>query len=129
MVTNCQGTPRELWPVYDDRGTAETFIDDLKNGLRMDRLGCSRFVANAFRLVLTAVAYNLMRVYRDMLAGTELEHASAETIRSRLIKIGARVRWTVRRVWVHLAGGFPLREVLARAVLAIRQLATPPLVG
>jgi len=129
IVTNCKGTPRELWPIYDDRGTAETFIDDLKNALSADRLSCSRFVANAFRLVLTAVAYNLMRAYRDMLAGTELEHASAETIRSRLIKIGARVRWTVRRVWVHIASGFPLRELLARAFLAIRRLAPPPLVG
>jgi hypothetical protein len=129
VVTNCKGTPLELWPLYDDRGTAETFIDEVKNGLSADRLSCCRFVANAFRLVLTAVAYNLLRAYRDMLAGTELEHASTETIRSRLIKIGARVRRTVRRVWVHIAGGFPLREVLARAYLAIRQLAPPPLLG
>jgi len=129
VVTNGKGTPRELWPRYEDRGTAETFIDDFKNGLSMDRLSCRRFVANAFRLLLTAVAYNLMRAYRDMLAGTELETASVETIRSRLIKIGARVRRTVRRVWVHLASGFPLREVLARAHLAIRRLAPPPLLG
>jgi len=129
VVTNCKGTPRELWPVYDDRGTAETFIDQCKNGLALDRLSCHRFVANAFRLALTAVAYNLMRAYRDMLAGTELETASVETIRSRLIKIGARVRRTVRRVWVHLAGGFPLREVLARAQRAILRLHPPPLAG
>jgi len=129
VVTNCKGIPWHLWPRYEDRGTAETFIDEFKNGLSMDRLSCKRFVANAFRLVLTAVAYNLMRMYRDMLAGTELETASVETIRTRLIKIGARVRRTVRRVWVHLAGGFPLREVLARAHLAIRQLAPPPLAG
>jgi hypothetical protein len=127
VITNCKGTPRELWPIYDDRGTAETFIDEFKNGLSMDRLSCRRFVANAFRLLLTAVAYNLMRAYRDMLAGTQLETASIETIRSRLIKIGSRVRRTVRRVWVHITGGFPLREVLARAHLAIDQLAPPPL--
>jgi hypothetical protein len=127
VVTNAKGTPRELWPIYDDRGTAETFIDEFKNGLSMDRLSCKRFVANAFRLVLTAVAYNLMRAFRDMLAGTELETASVETIRSRLIKIGARVRRTVRRVWVHLASSFPLREVLARACRAILRLHPPPL--
>ena len=127
VVTNCKGTPRQLWPAYDDRGTAETFIDQFKNGLSMDRLSCRRFVANAFRLLLTAVAYNLLRAYRDMLAGTELETASVQTIRWRLIKIGARVRRTLRRVWVHLAAGFPLREVLARAFLAIRRLAPPPL--
>ena len=127
VVTNGKGMPRELWPVYDDRGTAETFIDEFKNGLSMDRLSCRRFTANAFRLVLTAVAYNLLRAYRDMLAGTELETASVETIRTRLIKIAARVRRTVRRVWVHLASGFPLREVLAAAHRAILRLHPPPL--
>jgi len=129
VVTNCKGTPHVLWPVYDDRGTAETFIDEGKNGLALDRLSCHRFVANAFRLALTAVAYNLMRAYRDMLAGTELASASVETIRSRLIKIGARVRRTVRRVWVHIAGGFPLREVLTKAHRAILHLHPPPLLS
>jgi len=122
VVTNCRGTPRELWPVYEDRGTAETFIDELKNGLAMDRLSCERFVANAFRLLLAAFAYNLLRTYRQMLAGTELEHASVQTIRSRLIKIGARVVPTVRRLWVHLCSAFPLRDVLMRAWRAIRAL-------
>ena len=122
VVTNSRGTPRELWPVYEERGTAETFIDELKNGLAMDRLSCERFVANAFRLLLAAFAYNLLRTYRQMLAGTELEHASVQTIRSRLIKIGARVVMSVRRVWVHLCSAFPLREVLVRVWRAIRAL-------
>jgi hypothetical protein len=129
VVTNGKGTPHHLWEVYDDRGTAETFIDEGKNGLAMDRLSCRRFVANAFRLALTAVAYNLMRAYRDMLAGTELQTASVETVRSRLIKIGARVRRTVRRVWVHLASGFPLRDVLTKLHRAILRLHPPPLLG
>ena len=129
VVTNCKGAPHTLWPIYDDRGTAETFIDEFKNGLSMDRLSCRRFTANAFRLVLTAVAHNLMRAYRQMLGGTELETASVETIRSRLIKIGARVRRTVRRVWVHIAEGFPMREVLAKVHRAILRLHPPPLLG
>ena len=127
MVTSRQGLPCQLWPEYNDRGTAETYIDEFKNGLEMDRLSCERFVANAFRLVLSAVAYNLLRVFRGALAGTELETASIETIRSRLIKIGARVRQTVRRIWVHLGSAFPLREVLARVVAAVAGI--PPPVG
>ena len=125
VITNCRGVPRDLWPVYDDRGTGETFIDDLKNGLRMDRLSCTRFVANAFRLLLAAAAYNLLRAFRAALAGTELETASIETIRSRLIKIGARVRWTVRRIWVHLSSAFPLQEVLRAVLRAIRAIPPP----
>jgi len=113
LVTNLKGLPVRLWRVYCDRGTAEGFIDQLKNALKADRLSCHRFVANAFRLAQFALAYNLVRVYGSKLAGTVLEGASIETIRTRLLKVGARIEQSVRRVWVHIASGFPLREVLA----------------
>ena len=125
-VTNRRGLPARLWPFYNDRGTAETFIDDFKNGLNLDRLSCHRFEAHAFRLLLSAAAYNLLRVFRGALAGTELESATTETIRTRLIKIGARVRQTARRIWVHLSSAFPLRELLARATAAVQALASSP---
>ena len=117
VVTNLPGLPANLWPRYDDRGTAETFIDQLKNALKADRLSCHRFVSNAFRLIQFALAYNLLRVFALNLKGTPLEGASVETIRSRLLKIGARIEATARRVWVHIASGFPLAQVL-RTVLA-----------
>jgi hypothetical protein len=126
-VTNLPGLPAHLWAFYNDRGAAETFIDDFKNGLKMDRLSCHRFEANAFRLVLTAAAYNLLRVFRGALAGTELESATTETIRTRLIKIGARVRQTARRIWVHLSSAFPLRDLLERATAAVQALASSPM--
>ena len=134
VVTNLPGLPANLWPRYDDRGTAETFIDQLKNALKADRLSCHRFIANAFRLVMTAFAYNLIRAFAMLLEGTCFESASAETIRSRLLKkvvprhdsIGARVCETARRVWVHLATGFPHREVLVTVLRRIRNLRPPP---
>jgi hypothetical protein len=113
VVTNLPGLPRDLYPVYCDRGTSETFIEQLKNALKADRLSCHSFVANAFRLQMYALAYNLTRGLGRLLAGTVLENASIETIRSRLLKIGARLCQSVRRVWVHMASGFPLREVFA----------------
>jgi hypothetical protein len=122
VVTNLKGIPYHLWPLYEDRGTAETFIDELKNGLKADRLSCSDFMANAFRLVLFACAYNLLRAFRGTLAGTALADASVETIRTRLIKVGARVRQTARRIWVHLSSAFPLREVLIHALAAIQAM-------
>ena len=122
VVTNLPGLPVHLYPVYSDRGTAETFIDQFKNGLKADRLSCPRFVANAFRLMMYALTYNLMRVFGRLLGGTALENASIETIRSRLLKIGARIQSTVRRVWVHMASGFPLRKVLAIVLERISKL-------
>jgi hypothetical protein len=123
VVTNMKGLPTHLWRLYCDRGTAETFIDQLKNALKADRLSCHRFVANAFRLIQFALAYNLLRVFGSNLHGTVLEGASIETIRTRLLKVGARVRQTVRRVWVHIASGFPLREVLT---LVLERIARMP---
>ena len=113
LVTNMKGLPVHLWRLYCDRGTAEGFIEQFKNALKADRLSCHRFVANAFRLIQFALAYNLLRVFGSKLCGTILEGASIQTIRTRLLKIGARIEQSVRRVWVHIASGFPLREVLA----------------
>ena len=127
VVTNLPGLPVHLYRLYNDRGTAETYIDQLKNQLFCDRLSCSRFLANAFRLFLSALAYNLMVAYRMQLRGTEFQSASVETLRSRLLKIGARVRQTARRIWVHLATGFPWQKLLARVLERILRLHPPPL--
>ena len=126
VVTNMKGLPVHLWRLYCDRGTAETFIDQLKNALKADRLSCRSFVANAFRLVQFALAYNLMRLFGSKLAGTVLEGASIETIRTRLLKVGARIRGTVRRIWVHIAGAFPLRAVLAVVLERIQAMPNAP---
>ena len=111
-----------LLPRYEDRGTCETYIDQFKYALKADRLSCNRFVANAFRLLEFALAYNLTRAFGMHLEGTRLQGASAETIRTRLVKIGARVRQTARRIWVHMASGFPLAEVLEVVLGRIRAM-------
>jgi len=125
VVTNLPGLPVHLFPRYQDRGTCETFIDQLKNALKADRLSCHRFVSNAFRLIQFALAYNLLRVFALNLKGTVLEGASVETIRTRLLKVGARIEHSVRRVWVHIASGFPLQEVLLTMMRRIRLLPQP----
>ena len=125
-MSNLPGLPVHLYRLYCDRGTAETFIDQLKNAMKADRLSCHRFLANAFRLLLTAFAYNLLRAFQGLLKNTPFEAAPIETIRSRLLKIGARVRATARRVWVHLATGFPHREVLTVVLRRIQSLRPPP---
>jgi hypothetical protein len=77
--------------------------------------------------MLSALAYNLLAAFRKLLAGTELESASVETIRTRLLKIGARLQQTVRKLWVYLASGFPLRELLVKLIRRITELHPPPL--
>lgn len=100
--------------IYDrafcPRGQSENFIKDLKNALAADRLSCHRFVANAFRLFLHAVAYRLMHALRAAAAivTPALGSLQMDTLRLRLLKVAAHVTSSVRRVLVRLSRAFPL---------------------
>jgi len=108
VVTNRLGRAKEIFDWYEQRGQAENFIKDLKNEIAADRLSCSAYHANALRLQLHALAYNLLVLFRRVvLRGTALASATIGTIRLRLLKVGARVVRSVRRLWFHLATGWP----------------------
>src|SRR5262249_19065691 len=86
-----------------------------------DRTSCHRFVANQFRLLLSALAYVLVDAVRRLgLRGTPWERAQVSTIRLRLFKVAALVRVSVRRVLVRLASGFPLPELFAEVLERLR---------
>jgi hypothetical protein len=107
VVTNLTASPAHVYHVYRQRGDVENRIKELKYGLAIDRTSCSRFRANAFRVILTVAAYVLLqelrRRSRKMWGGT----AQVWTLRERLLKIGAWVERSVRRVVVHLPASFP----------------------
>jgi hypothetical protein len=121
VVTNLNRNPQF---VYDDiyvlRGDVENRIKELKLDLKADRLSCHRFLANQFRLLLHTAAYCLFWLLRRHLHGTALETAQVNTLRLKLLKIGARIRETSRRIWVHLASGYPYRDLLALALQNLR---------
>lgn len=100
-----------MYYFYAMRGDGENRIKELKNDLKADCLSCHRFVANQLRLILHAAAYALLTALKKYLKGTVLEKAQIGTIRCRLIKIGAQVVQSCRRLWVHLAGGYPLKDL------------------
>jgi hypothetical protein len=108
MVTNRRGRAADLVAWYDDRGTSENWIKELKLDLHADRLSCHRFRTNAFRLQLHGIALLLLAYFRrSVLAGTCLATATIGTIRLQLLKVAARVRRSVRRLWFHLASHWP----------------------
>src|SRR4029077_18972579 len=87
MVTTRRGRAADLVAWYDDRGTSENWIKELKLDLHADRLSCHRFRANAFRLQLHSVALSLLAYFRrSVLAGTPLATATVGTIRLQLLK-------------------------------------------
>lgn len=113
VVTNLENLkPTAIYDFYKQRGeSAENRIKEWKTMMAADRLSCHRFWANWFRLLLHSLAYELVRELRTHLTGTELERATVHTIRLKLLKVGARVRQTARRLWVHLAGSCPSRRL------------------
>lgn len=123
IITSLRGSAKDLFAEYEQRGNAENNIKEMNCGLFAHRFSCHHFLANALRLVVATAAYALMVLFsRKILRGTELESAQITTIRVRLFKLGARIRVTVRRVWVHFSSGWPYRELLRtiyRKVLAL----------
>jgi len=103
--------------LYVGRGDAENRIKELKNHLKADRTSCHAFPANQFRLLLHTFAFVLLWHLRQGLAGTELATATFETLRLKLLKVGARVRESCRRVLVSIASSYPY-QTLFSTVLA-----------
>ena len=128
VVTNLQGEGYEAQALYEGtycgRGECENRIKEQQLDLFAGRTSCHEFLPNPFRVLLSAAAYVLVDHLRRLgLRGTELEQAQAGTIRLKLLKVGARVVSSVRRVVLHLSGGFPLRDLFARLA---RRLTTLP---
>ena len=118
VVTNCAGRAAQVFAFYNDRGECENRIEEFKNGFRADRLSCHRFLANAFRLLLHAAAYNLVNLFRLQLP-QPWRSAQIETLRARLFKLGARVRHTARCIRFHLATGWPFQNLFRDIALAV----------
>jgi len=117
LITNRSGRASEVFAFYNDRGECENRIEEFKNGFRADRLSCHRFLANAFRLLLHAAAYNLVNFFRQQLP-QPWRSAQIETLRAQLFKIGARVRQTARYIRIHLATGWPFQSLFRELALA-----------
>ena len=91
IVTNLSRPANRVVKFYNQRGTAEQWIKEGKNAIKWTRLSCRSMQANAARLQLHALAYNLANFLRTLALPPELERWSLTTIREKLIKIGGKV--------------------------------------
>lgn len=102
--------------LYCARGEMENRIKEQQLDLYADRTSTKVIRANQLRLWFSTLAYLLMNKLREVaLKGTELAQATCGTIRLRLLKIGAVVKVTVRRVWIHLSSAYPLKDLFSIA--------------
>jgi len=115
IVTNLenQNIPMVYSKIYCGRGEMELFIKEHKNHLFSGRTSCSSFIANQFRLFLHSIAYVLLHALREKcLQKTPFAKAQFDTIRLKILKIGARIVLMSTKVKIHLPTAFPYQDDL-----------------
>ena len=135
VVTSLSRTKFDAANLYEKqycaRGDMENRIKEQQLYLFADRTSASTMRANQLRLWLSSAAYVLLNALRELgLKGTELERAQCHTIRTKLLKIGAAVRVTVRRVWVSMSSSYPFVQTFERVfqtINALPRLRPPPI--
>jgi hypothetical protein len=115
VVTSLSSEPWAAQALYEQlycaRGDMENRIKE-QFSLFADRVSTETIRANQMRLYLSAMAYVLMSGLRRLgLKATELAEAQVSTIRTKLLKIGAQIRVTVRKVWVSMASSYPWQDL------------------
>ena len=113
--------------LYCGRGEMENRIKEQQLMLFADRTSAEDMRANQIRLYLSSISYVLLSAMRRIgLAGTSFERAQCSTIRLKLLKIGALVRITVRKIWISFSQSYPYREQFLKVLANIR--GSPPVV-
>ena len=120
VITNLRQTPRFIYErIYCARGDIENRIKELHDGLQIGRTSCCRFWANQLRVCLTAAAYVLMQELRLRAAGTACARTQVTWLRDRLLKLGAHVVTSVRRIVLHLPTATPDLHAWRHIALAL----------
>ena len=118
VVTSLSSEEFEARRLYEQeycaRGEMENRIKEQQLYLFADRTSCHTMRANQLRLWFSSMAYTLLQVIRQFgLQGTKFARARCDTIRLKLLKIGASVRVTVRRVWLSMAESCSSKQLFA----------------
>ena len=126
IVTNMTRPAERVVAFYNHRGTAEQHIKEGKNAVTWTRLSCHRFAANAARLQLHALAYNLANFLRTLALPEEVKQWSLTTLRDRLVKIGAKIVRHGRSIIFQMAEAIVPRDLFQKILGAIATLRPSP---
>jgi len=126
IVTNLARPAERVVAFYNQRGTAEQWIKEGKGAIRWTRLSCRSFAANAVRLQLHALAYNLGNFMRTLAMPKAAEPWSLTSLREKLIKIGAKVVRHGRYVTFQMAEVAVSRQMFADILMLIARPRAPP---
>lgn len=119
VVTNMRGSAESVWKNYIRRGDVENRIKELKLDLQIDRTSSTSFLANQVRVLLTAAAFVLFQELRVALGASELGRAMVATLRLKLLKLGATVKESLRRIVITLPTSCPWKDLWRKAATAV----------
>ena len=125
IVTNLSLPSRAVVRFYNKRGTAEQWIKEGKQAVKMTRLSCHRFRSNEVRLWLSLIAYNLGNLWRRLVLPKKIENWSLTSLQQRLVKTGGRLIKHARYYWLLLAEGHLTRRGFAAILRRIWALPLP----
>ena len=111
IVTNLTLPSRAVVRFYNKRGTAEQWIKEGKQAVKMTRLSCHRFRSNEVRLGLSVLAYNLGNLWRRLALPKRIENWSLTSLQQRLVKTGGRLVKHARYYRLLLAEGHLTRRL------------------
>ena len=117
---------RDVVAFYNKRGTCEQWIKEGKGAIKWTRLSCRTFAANAVRLQLHALAYNLGNFLRTLATPDPIKGWSLTSLKEKLIKIGAKVVSHGRYVAFQMAEVAIPRNLFADILRLIAELRPPP---
>ena len=126
IVTNLSRQAERVVAFYNQRGTAEQWIKEGKGAIKWTRLSCRSFAANAVRLQLHALAYNLGNFLRTLALPEAVAHWSLTSLKEKLIKIGAKIARHGRYVTFQMAEVAVPRMLFADILQLIAELRPPP---
>jgi hypothetical protein len=124
IVTNLETDSRAVVRFYNKRGTAEQWIKEGKQAVKMTRLSCHRFRPNEIRLWLSTIAYNLGNLWRRLVLPKRIENWTLTSLQQRLVKTGGRLVKQARYYWLLLAESHLTRRLFGSMV---RRIALLPL--
>ena len=126
IITNMARLPENVVAFYNKRGTCEQRIKEGKAAIKWTRLSCRTFAANAVRLQLHALAYNLGNFLRTLATPEPIKDWSLTSLKEKLIKIGAKVVRHGRYVAFQMAEVAIPRNLFADILRLIAELRPPP---
>jgi len=125
IVTNLAADKRAVVRFYNKRGTAEQWIKEGKQAVKLTRLSCHRFRANEVRLWLSLIAYNLGNLWRRLALPAPIGKWSLTSLQRRVVKTGGRLIEHARYYWFLLAQSPLARRLFGGMLRKITMLRSP----